>query len=380
AASLGVAPARAAGRPPDLERFVARFNASSTTTFYIATAGDPDGGKLTYQWSLRADCGQLVEPDSTGPSNGFQFGPPAKRPDGCSIQEQSRAIVSVRIVDAEACAIVYTQRARDETEHVRPSVRTEPCPPRPPGEGGGFPAGLVVAALILGAGAWMFSKMKGRAPASETTPWEAPETAGPHSVASTEPEHTSVWDSAAVPPPAPVATVPADADEPLASLSLGSAPGRPCRDGEVRGEGSDLVAHDTVLSGAVRATAGERTIEIPPHDAQEIMRLAADIPPDRPLEVEVEVPLRLVTVVSSRRETCREGRWVPDVRNATHDGPGRTERLRAIVATPDELARFANEILARRLRTLADSRRRLEAALATTRGAVPGSTAGRLGE
>ncbi|HVL89169.1 MAG TPA: hypothetical protein VM841_02930, partial [Actinomycetota bacterium] len=144
----------------------------------------------------------------------------------------------------------------------------------------------------------------------------------------------------------------------------------PCREGSVRKLDNDFVAHDTLLAGTVRARAlrSGNTVDVPPDDPAEILRLAAGMSDEAPLEVEVEIPLRLVTVVSSRREVCRGGTWIPEVETATHDGPPRVERLRAIVTGPDDLERFAREILAKRLRTLSAARRRLDAALDAMRG------------
>lgn len=484
----------AAGRPPRLERFVARYNPTSTTTFYIAVAGDPDGGKLTYRWSLNAECGFLTDPQATGPSQGYQHGPPARRPDGCTSEQDRNASITLRIVDGEGCSIVYTQAARDETEHVSPKVATGLCPPDPRAAAGSndqasFPVVPILVAGVLALLIFTAIRVGGRArarareelrwsaaeqgessePAAIVPPFEpeselavaveptgespredsgfekVPATAlierakralsGLRRPAAAEEEPDLPWletpesepsdsdsepESEPVSPAPPVRTdahglpsirsrdplaadVPAfmseqappaideaeevapvfertrpvepepDSDEAALERILGVDPGvAPCREGAVRQADSDFVAHETLLAGTVRARALRTgaTVDVPADDPAEILRLAAGMSDDAPLEVEVAIPVRLVTVVSSRREVCRGGIWVPEVASTTHDGPERIERLRAIATTPDELERFAREILAKRLRSLTGARRRLESALSALRGRI----------
>ena len=143
----------------------------------------------------------------------------------------------------------------------------------------------------------------------------------------------------------------------------------------MRGAGNDFVAHDTVLAGNVRAFAkNSMRLEVRPSQPRDIVELSGLLEENVPLEVEVEIPLRLVTVVCTRREICRSGRWTLDVQSATHDGPERTERLRAIVSSVEELERFADQILSRRLRSLVDARRRLEGALASMKARPAGES------
>ncbi|HEX9697195.1 MAG TPA: hypothetical protein VGB64_12895 [Actinomycetota bacterium] len=453
AVAAWASPAAAEGRPPRLDRFVARYNPTSTTTFYIAVAGDPDGGKLSYRWALEAECGYLTDPETTGPSQGFQHGPPARRPDGCTNEQDGRARITLRITDPEGCGIVYSQGARDETEHVAPPVQSMPCPPAgepqaaPPPAAASKPlpvaAILLVAAALLGLFALARVRRRMPRPARANTEWDAslarPDVLDASPAPRTLRDREPTFEPPAPTDPAPLEPEPAPApltrddpdllirsssgdvlptirasesliedvpsfmeedefdidvpplfaeDEPEAAPLVSgpvsvpvsgpvsgavSGTGRlpaPCREGAVRKLDNDFVAHDTVLAGAVRARAlrNEATVEIPADDPAEILRLATGMSDDAPLEVEVEIPLRLVTVVSTRREVCRDGTWVPEVESATHDGAPRIERLRAIVTGPDELERFARDILAKRLRTLTGARRRLESALAAMRG------------
>lgn len=446
-------PASAEGRPPRLDRFVARYNPTSTTTFYIAVAGDPDGGKLSYRWSIDAECGYLTDPETTGPSQGFQHGPPARRPDGCTNEQDRKATVTLRITDPEGCTIVYSQGARDETEHVAPPVQSQPCPPvdgspaaagdPPAAASGSFPVVPVLLVASLLTGLFIAARLRIARPATagdDAPPWDdapsrpdpspAPVAAAPdppHRLdleqsewfepprrrfeprrVEPEPEPEPDLDFEPDPEPDPLSEplfirsssadvlptirasesliddVPAfmdDDDEPLPSLFAeepGPAPApvpaaigpAPCREGSIRKLDNDFVAHDTLLAGTVRARAlrSGSTVDVPADDPAEILRLAAGMSGDAPLEVEVEIPLRLVTVVSTRREVCRGGVWVPEVESATHDGQARIERLRAIVTGPEELERFAQTILAKRLRTLTAAQRRLESALASMRG------------
>lgn len=458
---LAIAPAAyAAPRAPTLDRFDARFNPQTTTTFYIAYASDPDGQKLSYHWGLEAACGFLINLKTTLPSNGYQFGPPAKKPNGCPRQDQDRAVITVRITDPDGCAIVYSQAARNETEHIKPAVSAEPCPPVKPGAGSGtvpgatkgFPTTVVVGLLLLGGGgiALLRLRTRGRGEPAEL-PWAEPdptivpagltrrrESPPPEEIVAAETDEPYDYvlpTRRAVRPPTPaelafdredflppsqprrlqderptasydanefrraLAQIDADAGEDasapdafglsatgliapeliapelssvgmaepdLATLLSGPAGG--CEEGAVRTAGNDFVAHDTVLAGNVRASAGEESwFEIPASRPGDIAQLAGRLTAHTPLEVEVEIPLRLVTVVCTRKEICRGGRWVLDVQSATHDGPERTERLRAIVSSVEELERFADQILAKRLRTLIDARKRLEGALAAVR-------------
>lgn len=474
----------AQGRSPVLERFIARFNPQSTTTFYIAVASDPDGGKVTYAWSLKAECGVLTQPRATGSTNGYAFGSAVRKPDGCSTDQEQRARIMLRIVDREGCAVVYTQAARNETEHIRPTVQTLPCPPGKAGSaassadqaGSSNNALLALGVVILVASLIGGYAVLQRALAEVRQHRQAKEPVGNEepAVVTMEPSRPPGWrdSSAALPtrryaeksvteaPPLLVelssiddVAVPAAAsvddvrlfdeaarvtridaaqavesfdaealfgstddledilrdDDDLPSLLYGgiddqgvtvtrSPPTQPveassverdvaavvaesaslapdtaeprCREGEVRRGGNDFVAHDTVLGGAVRAGIfnGSRQVEITTGDARDLLRLADALASDAALEVEVEIPLRLVTVVSTRQEVCKQGRWVLEVQSVTHDGPERVERLRAIVTSPEDLERFADQIVSRRLRTLGDARRRLEAALHSMRG------------
>lgn len=381
----------AAGRSPTLDRFVARFNPQTTTTFYVATGGDPDGGKVRYRWSLKADCGFLTDKDTTGPTNGYQFGPPARQPDGCTTAEEQSAVLTLRVIDKEGCAIVYTQAARNETEHIKPAVRAEPCPPvargsTPSPPSGGLPIAWILA-LAVAAGLFaMVMKLRSSGALTQLRGEFARRRERIEEPAEDDESGAETWLRSAPPPrtpPQPTGPLPTSAsgvplvggiDPEGVTVTTSIPPLLPadggCEDGTIREVGNDFVAHDTLLAGVVRAgvVGTDRSVEVATSDGHEVLALADALGMATTVEVEVEIPLRLVTVVSTRREICRDGRWTLDVQSVTHDGPERVERLRAIVSAPDELQRFADQILSRRLRSLNDARRRLESALASMRG------------
>ncbi|MHB8512407.1 MAG: hypothetical protein ACYDCC_09510 [Actinomycetota bacterium] len=378
-------------KPPVLMQFDARFDQSQTTTFYIVNAYDPGGSKLDYHWSLTAQCGFLTDPNGTGPSNGFQFGPPASRPSGCTRDQQESAVVAVRIANHAGCAIVYSQNARDETQHVRPAVQTGPCPPTktsattPVGNASSFPISLLVGVLLALGGGYALIRMRAhsrsrrgsravRSKADDDWNWSEEQPASEPAVQKSwldprppglEPELEDDATSMLTYPDLDEEDSQDHDDETLQEPALEFLGSSPCEDGAVRGAGNDFVAHETVLSGTIRALAPQdRLIEVDPMQPQDITALASLLEERTPLEVEVEIPLRLVTVVCTRREICRDGHWRLDIQSQTHDGPERIERLRAIVGSSEELERFADQILAKRLRSLLEARRRLEETLA----------------
>lgn len=330
------APARAAGRAPVLEKFTARFNAATTTTEYSAVAADPDGGPLGYAWSLRAGCGFLLSPKATGPTNGYQHGPPALPPDGCPSATSRAAVVTVTISDREGCAIAYTQPARDETVHARPKVVGGPCPPvaaKP--TGGGISTGLILLLIVLVVAAAAFGLLRARSrpqPPAGATRRGRP-AAAPSPVAEGE-----------APAPAPV-----------------------CAEGEVRNEVTRAVAHETVTAGPVVIVAtmpggAQRQIEVDVAASPAPSGILTRLGLDSIEQIDASIPLRLSTISCTTREVCRDGGWVVESEVDSAEGAVRTEQLRTRSHDRGEIERFVAETLARRVSTLAEARARLDAA------------------
>lgn len=339
-------------RPPSLERFTAQFEAKTGATRYTAVARDPDGGAVSYRWSLKASCGFLANPAGTGPTNVYEHGPKARKPGGCPSDAEAAASLTLTVADPGGCAVEYTQRARDETVHVRPKTRALPCPPRAAAaeDGGGFPAGLLVLVILAVGAAALYGvrvlRAKGAPPARPSSK--------PDGVEEFEPE-----------------------PQPLLGEALFEPVVEGCFEGSVRNETTEVVAHETVLAGAVIVTAtsesGTRMVELTESTETTRAELVASlgIAAGRAVDLRAEVPVRASTAVCARRESCKAGKWTPEASSNVRDGAERSEVLRAAAASPEDFDRFLDEVLGPRLASLRKGRRRIEAALAECVPAEP---------
>lgn len=335
---------------PVLERFTAQFDPTSGGTRYAAVAHDPDGGAVAYRWSLKAACGRLGNSAASGASNSYEHGPAVRKPDGCPNEAERVAVLTLTVADGEGCAVEYVRPAIGDGTQARPKTRALACDRPAPPESGGFPFWLVaVLAVLVAAVAGGFKRVQGRAAGGAGRP--------------------------PAPPPAEASPQQAGPGEGSPNAGPVFEPFDGCPEGSVRNEATEVLAQESVAAGPVSIVAagdgGTRRVDLGENEEPAIAELvvALGAAPGRALEVRADLTVRLVTAICDRRELCRGGRWVADRTATVREGTERVEVLRASVSSPEDLARFVDEVLAPRIGSLAGARRRLDAALERCRGA-----------
>jgi hypothetical protein len=95
------------------------FNGQTFTTEYQLHGITADGSTPTYKWEIiypGDPCGHLVDPDGTGPNNGYFHGPVPGLPDGCPEDFEFKVKIKVTITQADGKSSTCTFNARQWEE------------------------------------------------------------------------------------------------------------------------------------------------------------------------------------------------------------------------------------------------------------------------